>query len=130
MQELEEKAKASEGYRIYTKIRALQGSYHVFEGNYHNLVWALEEFRKPDVIDELWRVDNREGLDGFLREIARIFHNYLSGAKTLVDHTRVFKGEMYSGTSFEIEYQNRVNKDLKDSPIVQFVQNLRNYTLS
>ena len=46
-----------------------------------------------------------------------------------MDHTRVFKNEMYKGKSFEKVYQKKLERDLSDAPIVSFVQDLRNYVL-
>jgi hypothetical protein len=127
--ELNEQIKATDGYRISLKIRALRRSYHVFEGNYHYLVSALDHFARTVVIMELWREDNRAKLDLFLNEITRLLHNFLAGAATLVDHTRVFKNEMYKGQSFEKTYQEKLERDVSSSPLVNFVQDLRNYVL-
>lgn len=78
---------------------------------------------------ELWRGDNREELDKFMNEVARLFHNFLAAAKTLVDHTRVLKNEMYEGQDFEKIYQKKLESDLSSSPVVRFVQDFRNYVL-
>lgn len=36
---------------------------------------------------------------------------------------------MYADTDFEAEYQKKVEQDFSNSPVVQFVQRLRNYAL-
>jgi hypothetical protein len=127
--ELSEQIKATEGHRIQAKIRALRSSYCVFERNYHWLVTALDYFGRREVFMELWREDNRTRLEGFLDEVTRLLHNFLAGAQSLVDHTRVFKNKMYKGHRFKKGYQEKVDRDLKHSPIVCFVQDLRNYVL-
>ena len=129
LSELSDQIKATEGYRINLKIRALRSSYYVFEGNYRSLVSALDQFGRIEVFMKLWREDNRAELEHFIDEVTRRLHNLLASAKTLVDHTRVFKNEMYGGQSFEKLYQEKLDRDLGNSTIVRFVQDLRNYVL-
>jgi hypothetical protein len=45
-----------------------------------------------------------------MRVVNRLFHNFLAGAMTLVDHTRVFDDEFYLGTPVKKEFPNRVNR--------------------
>ena len=127
--DLDEQIKATRGYRIQAKIRDLGGSYYVFESNYLWLVRALDYFRREEVFMELWREDNRAKLASFIDEVTRLLHNFLAGAKSLVDHTRVFTDDIYEGHGFKKVYQEKVDRDLMHSPIVCFVQNLRNYVL-
>jgi hypothetical protein len=127
--ELSEQIKATEGHRIQAKIRGLMSSYYVFESNYHWLVRALDHFGRTEVLLELWKEDNRAKLGRFIDEVTRLLHNFLASAKTLVDHTRVFKNEMYEGHEFKEIYQGKLDRDLGKSEIVRFVQDLRNYVL-
>jgi hypothetical protein len=127
--DLDEQIKATEGYRIQTKIRGLRGSYYVFESNYLWLVRALDYFGREEVSVELWRLDNRAKLESFIDEVTRLLHNFLASAQSLVDHTRVFKNKMYKGQTFEKIYQDKVDRGLSHSPTVSFVQDLRNYVL-
>jgi hypothetical protein len=127
--ELSEQIKGTQGYRIQLKIRALQSSYYVFEGNYRSLISAFEYFGRIEVAMKLWRETNRMELERFMDEVTRLLHNFLASAKTLVDHTRVFKNEMYEGHEFEKDYQEKLQHDLGKSEIVRFVQDLRNYVL-
>jgi hypothetical protein len=127
--DLDEQIKATEGYRIQAKIRGLRGSYYVFESNYLWLVRALDYFGREEVSMELWRLDNRTKLGSFIDEVTRLLHNFLASAQSLVDHTRVFKNKMYKGHTFKKVYQDKVDRELKHSPIVCFVQDLRNYVL-
>jgi hypothetical protein len=129
LRELEEKMLGTEGYRIGMRIRALNASFNIFYQNYFILNDVLSEIGKPGSLVSTFAKQDIESLDKFNSTVALVFHNFLAGAKTLVDHTRVFKNDLYKGTDFEREYQNRVSKDFVRSPIVQFVQRLRNYTL-
>jgi 1,4-alpha-glucan branching enzyme len=89
--DLDEQIKATEGYRIHTKIRGLGGSYCVFESNYRWLLTALDYFGREEVSMELWRLDNRTKLGSFIDEVTRLLHNFLALAQSLVDHTRVLR---------------------------------------
>lgn len=129
LRELEEKIIAAEGYRIGMRLRALNGSFNIFYQNYYMLNDVLSNVGTPNSLIELIAKEDQTSLDKFESTIALVFHNFLAGAKTLVDHTRVFTEEMYRDTEFQREYQDQVSIDFADSPIVQFVQRLRNYTL-
>jgi len=63
----------------------------------------------------------------FQLEIVCLLHNYLASAKTLIDHTRILVEELYKNTDFWAEYEARKKETFIDSPLAQFVQNLRNY---
>ena len=64
-----------------------------------------------------------------LRETNRLFHNFLAGAMTLVDHTRVLVSEFYRGTEVNKEFKRRVDSDFATNPLTRFVQDLRNYMI-
>jgi hypothetical protein len=127
--ELSEQIEATERHRIQAKIRGLRSSYYVFESNYRWLVRALDYFGRIEVFMDLWREDNRPKLESFIDKVTRLLHNFLASAKSLVDHTRVFKNKMTKGHRFKKVYQEKVDRDLKHSPLVCFVQDLRNYVL-
>jgi hypothetical protein len=78
---------------------------------------------------ELWRLDNRTKLGSFIDEVTRLLHDFLAAAQSLVEHTRVFKNKMYKSHAFKKVYQDKVDRELKHSPTVCFVQDLRNYVL-
>jgi len=105
LHKLREQMNATEGHRIRLKIKALNTTYRVFVGNFHDLVKALNYFGNLENSMALWAEDNRDKLDEFMAEVGRYFHNFLAGAKTFVDHTRVFKNDMYEGKDFDRVYQ-------------------------
>jgi hypothetical protein len=129
LDKLDEHMKATEGYRLDLKILGLRNSYYEFEANYRNLTVALDSVGKIENLTTLWAVENHDKLNRLLAEITRLLHNFLARAKTLVDHTRVFKNDMYKSKCFEKVYQAKVDRDLVDSPVVSFVQDLRHYVL-
>ena len=64
-----------------------------------------------------------------LDEVARLLHNFLASAMTLVDHTRAHINTRHAGTAFEKEYQQHIRESFTANPVSRFVQCLRNYNL-
>ncbi|QHJ97777.1 hypothetical protein QM004_11820 [Bacillus subtilis] len=121
-----EKIKKTEGWRIYKKIEALHVSKYVFEKNHEELFQAIKLF-----LTDNYKIMNTQekGLNPFLYEISRLLHNYLSSAKTLIDHTRKIYQEEYENTPFSKVYQNKIKETFTESPLAKFIQDLRNYSL-
>ena len=128
LQELDRRIKASEGYQAKIRITLLEESYFIFEGNYLGLRHLLNEFEQSATFLKLWDERDSGRLNIFIRNVIRLFHNYLAGAATLLDHTYTFVEDTYGGTSFAKEYQERVNQQFRNSSIPHFVEDLRNYT--
>ncbi len=72
---------------------------------------------------------DRGKLTLFVRQVVRLFHNYLAGAATLLDHTRIVNDETYQETSFAAEYSQQIEQRFRDSSLAHFVEDLRNYML-
>ncbi len=120
---------ACEGYKIQDELRAFRTGYDIFIGNHGDLKRALKRARDPQVWPHLWDERHRYRLVKFNREIARLLHNYVAAAKSLVEHTRNHMKARYAGTDFRNEYQARINADFKYDPLSQFLEDLRNYML-
>jgi hypothetical protein len=104
-------------------------SYRAFVSNYSQLRTLLEKFADPQIALELWAVTNRHKLDAFQQEVLRHLQNYLASAKSLVQHTRNLAEEMLGGTESSKKYDKLIKEGFTDSPVVQFVEDLRDYTL-
>jgi hypothetical protein len=63
---------------VYRNLLALQASFRVFDGNYHELIQYLEYPHEQS--------KNQEAL---IDETSRLLHNFLASAGSLVDHARV-----------------------------------------
>ena len=129
LRELDRQIEASDAYRLYSRMHLLEKSYFVFDVNYMNLKHILEEFEEPTVFKRLWNEENRDRLDLFMNDVIRLFHNYLAGAATLLDHIRTLQGDMHPGTDFSEEYRTRWEEQFGDSPLPRFVEDLLAYTL-
>jgi hypothetical protein len=87
---------------------------------------ALDSLTKPEVSARVWTDENQ--LNMLSLHIIRLLHNYLSAAYTLRDHTYKLR-DIYGDTDFGAEYEVKKNEAFADSPLAQFVQRFRNYTL-
>lgn len=126
---LVEELENSEGAQISRKLRQLGISYNVFFSNYSDLKRALELFRRPDIAFLIWLPHNRETIDVYQRDVIRLLHNFVAGAKTLVEHSRNTIRELCEKTDFWEEYQDRVMNTFANEPVIKFVEELRNYAL-
>ena len=129
LRELDRQIEASDAYRLYSRMSLLEKSCFVFDVNYMNLKHILEEFEEPTVFQRLWNEENRDRLDLFMNDVIRLFHNYLAGAATLLDHIRTLQGEMHPATDFSEEYRTRWEEQFGDSPLPRFVEDLLAYIL-
>jgi hypothetical protein len=119
-----------EGHRATTALLNWQALSRVFRGYLANSVDLLELIDAPHNNPELaLRMFDEDGdildREGYLDELFRFLHNYLSLLSTLIDHTRVL-ARNYQRTDFDLAYQNRVAL-LTQMPVASFLKNLRNY---
>ncbi|MGE5417456.1 MAG: hypothetical protein ACM3UZ_12035 [Acidobacteriota bacterium] len=63
------------------------------------------------------------------KEVIRLLHNFLAASASLVDHTRILAKDLYSNSPFWNEYNATVKATFAESPISNFVKDLRNYFL-
>ncbi|TAI67146.1 hypothetical protein CWO89_04165 [Bradyrhizobium sp. Leo170] len=102
---------------------------NIFRMNAQELIEITRRVNDPDEGIRLMAVANREAGSQTHREVTRRVHNFVAGALTLVEHTRIFMRENYSNTPMLDRYQAKVDADFKDQALVRFVQDLRNYIL-
>ncbi len=117
------------GRKFINKLHSRSFSLNTFQINSLELLEATKKIRDPDLGLPLMSEGNREAGVQAHREINRYIHNFVASAKTLVDHTRVFMEEEYSGQSVMAEYLSKVKGALANEPVVKFVHDLRNYML-
>jgi len=121
--ELHQAIEKSEGKNVHLKLRGLDQSKALLNGNY---VWLLRLEKSASENIELFYLKNRDRMDSFQLEFARLLHNYLASVKSLVDHTRTLKRKLRLNESFEVQYNNKRESLLGTDSIV-FVQQLREY---
>jgi hypothetical protein len=108
-------------YRSFTR--------NIFVGNVEQLLYALNSLTDPMAYAKSLAGQERDSNHQIMREVNRHFHNFLAGAMTLIDHTRVFVDEFYLGTPLKKEFTNRVNRSFAKNKLTRFIQDLRNYMM-
>lgn len=129
LQDLDRKIKSGKGYQASATTTFLEENYFLFDGNYLNLRHILDQFEQPTMFLKLFDERDRGKLLLFVRDVVRLFHNYLAGAATLLDHTRIVSDEVYRETSFANEYSQQIEQRFRNTPLPHFVEDLRNYML-
>lgn len=120
---------ASRGMEHINRSHQRTFTLNIFRMNAQELIEITRRVNDPDEGIRLMAVTNREAGSQTHREVTRRVHNFVAAALTLVEHTRIFMRENYSGTPVLDCYQAKIDADLKDQPLARFVQDLRNYIL-
>jgi hypothetical protein len=119
----------SKGMNFLNRLKIFSFSFQIFGGNLNELREGLTLIENPKLAIQLWKVENREHNVQAHRDITRLLHNFLAGAKTLIDHSRVFVNNYYKQLSFAALYQEKVKSTFTGDPLSAFIQYLRNYIL-
>jgi hypothetical protein len=127
--EIIRRIKESEGERVSWKIQALHGAFFIFAGNRQQLLNAIGSFEHPANLSKLWAVDSHHVLRTFQKEIARLLHNFLASAATLIDHTRILVRDLYEGNPFYDEYDRKKADVFGKSELTGLIKGLRNWML-
>jgi hypothetical protein len=129
LREIDREIEASEGYWMRARMNLLEKSYFIFDTNYLNLRHVLDEFEQPSVFLKLWEERTRDRFDLFIDDVIRLFHNYLAGALTLLDHMDTLRDALYGETAFSEEYQARREERIERPALPRFMEDLLVYML-
>jgi hypothetical protein len=110
-------------------MNLLEKSYFIFDANYLNLGHVLDEFEQPAVFLKLWEERTRDRFDLFIDDVIRLFHNYLAGALTLLDHMDTLRDALYGDEGFSEEYQARWEERIGGPALPHFMEDLLVYML-
>ncbi len=129
LREMDRRIEESEGYGLYTRMSLLEKSYFIFDTNYLNLRHVLDEFEQPMVFLKLWEERTRDRFDLFIDDVIRLFHNYLAGGTTLLDHIDTLRDGLYRDEGFSDEYQARWEEQIGEPALPRFMEDLLVYML-
>lgn len=120
----------SPGALLSDELAGVARSYRLFQANAREFAAFHGRFDTDATARvELWDATNRKLFEAFLGEVDRLLHNYLAAASTLRDHTRrLWRQYPPADPALIAEYDQRVREAFTESPLVQFVQRLRNYS--
>ena len=106
----------------------LMQSLYTYFGDQEDLVEVLRHLEKPEVLLPAWA----DGMapEDWQSEAARLTHNWLAAAGSLVSHARrVTRGTSMVSEAVLGEYLTRTQAEFTCDPLHQFVQKLRNFAL-
>ncbi|HSH66310.1 MAG TPA: hypothetical protein VLB84_11050 [Bacteroidia bacterium] len=125
--DLQDELKEMPQFKTLEIIRHFNHSIKVFTGNFRQLQELLEFHNDPIKSQELHTVINRELLYEFHNEIARLLHNYVASAFSLIDHTRIHYNKLYKSDGKFPDYESEVKKIFIDDPLANFIKDLRRF---
>jgi hypothetical protein len=116
-------------YKLLLRIKSLDASLYVFQRNFEELKNLLLKHSNVREAIRLRGVGKKPEMRVSLYEITRLLHNFVTSAKSLIEHARVIYREIYKGGEEFPEYQKEVDKRFSNNPLAQFVEDLRDYCL-
>jgi hypothetical protein len=119
----------SDAAHIIMRMEVLKTNYYVYKQNYSQFEKYLQELQDDRVSGDVWVMGKEDLLAVRIREVMRLFHNYVAGVKSFVDHSRNLVKLNYSSSPFISEYQLKVNERFSNNPLAGFIEELRNYIL-
>jgi hypothetical protein len=120
--------KKSNGYLLKQRINQFYLTTYIFDKNFTELTTHIEKQVEPINALRLNYYEQRKELEILQLETLRFLHNYITSAISLIDHTRIYINELYSGNkSFLAEYQNKIDNDFTNNPLAVFIKSFRQY---
>lgn len=107
------------------RVNQFRFSRKLFQRNYEELIAFIDYFCAPNVAFSYSRVEQKWLWYEGMHEIARLLHNFVAGALSLIEHTRVVYRQLYEPHSTIAEYPERVTVSFAQHPLSQFVIKLR-----
>lgn len=115
------------GMKYRNRMHERSFSVELFRVNADQLMTFLSS--NSDVMEMMHGLNDLYSSHAVMREAARRLHNFLAGAMTLVDHTRVLISTHYTHTSVERTFNKGILVNFASNPMTRFVQDLRNYMI-
>lgn len=124
---LREDIKYYPGWEIHWACSRLLNSFYIFDRNYSELKKFLEN---PPIIKFQFLPDEKARNDKIRSdsETARLIHNFVAGANTIVDHYRRAK-EKYLADVEKVEFDNLIDSGFNNQPRLRLLKDLRNFIL-
>ena len=110
-----------------TYMRLLVGV-NIAKKNLEELRAALVRYQDSQFALWVWDEADRSRLTSFLAEVARLLHNYLAGAESLVHHLDTAAKREFGEPSLANDYLVE-KRQLLDTPLGHFMRRLRNYSI-
>lgn len=110
-------------------IQQLQTTSYIFEKNFEELDKLFRYIHQEENIFLLMTVENRPLFNQYMLELICKIHNFVSSVYTYIDHTRNFMSKNYKDTTFEINYNKKLEENIINNNLCIFVKEFRNYCI-
>lgn len=107
------------------RVNQFRFSRKLFQRNYDELMAFIDYFCAPNVAFSYSPVEQKWLWYEGMHEIARLLHNFVAAALSLIEHTRVVYRQLYEPHNAIDEYLERVTATFAQHPLSQFVIKLR-----
>jgi hypothetical protein len=114
-------------YELREQLDGFRNSIYIFQANFQELESLIQHLLDSSAPNSPSVITNPENLPHARAEVARLLHNFVAAAKSLVDHTRRLYNKMYKASGRFPDYQAQVDREFVQDPLVQFVQELREF---
>ncbi len=111
----------------FSSITLLRANFYVFDKNYEQMKKLIEYLNDSE--DIFIRLNDIQNVQDILAEMARLLHNFIASAKSLVEYTRKLMNERYKNENFYEQYQSEVRARFISNHLSGFIEELRNYVL-
>lgn len=126
IEELEGEIAKISGVGNIGKLRQLEYSVQLFERNHQVLAKLLNQIiENEDKHSDLFNRINKWKTELLFKEISFRLHNFVASSLSLVDHSRIVYKKSFKDKGHFKVYQKKVNSDLNEDELVQFIQKLR-----
>ncbi len=106
---------------------AFSTSRRIFTGNYQQLREVLLHFHDPAQARSTLDIEGWSGFNFRLSETVRLFHNFVAGSQTLVEHTRIMMRHESIRPDAKSVYDLKIKETFAQNELAGFVKDLRNY---
>jgi hypothetical protein len=117
---------SSKGMEFINRSYSRSVTRYIFTDNADKLIQHFNDHSDPIAYSQSVAEGTKPQV---MREAARLLHNFLAGASTLIDQTRVFISDHYLGTDVNKEFKSRIDRNFLHNPLSQFVKDLRNFMM-
>lgn len=118
---------SSKGMEYINRAHFRSHTLNIFKRNTDLLIEALTTLSDPERHIRDLNDENRGDRQQILKDAMWLAHNFLAGAMTLVDHTRVFVKDYYLGTTVNRQFSDMISREFSQNELTKFIQDLRNY---
>ena len=116
----------SEGMKFLDRMHERSFSINIFRLNARDLINHLST--AEDLEKVIATFNSPVSLEE-MTECARLVHNFLASAMTLIEHTRIFFKTHYANTEVNRIYSESVREKFERNELTRFVQDMRNFML-